>query len=60
MENEVDVSSEEVNRDAEWERRRKNNHDEEVSPSVRLSVRHTVLFFVFAVFGLTAPAKMIN
>ena len=31
-----------------------------VHPSVRWSVRHTLLFLVFAVFGLTAPAQMIK
>ena len=31
-----------------------------VRPSVRPSVRHTLLFLGFVVFGLTAPAKMIN
>ena len=31
-----------------------------VCPSVRPSVRHTLLFWFFAVYGLTAPAQMIK
>ena len=31
-----------------------------VRPSVGLSVHHTLLFWVFAVYGLTAPAQVIK
>ena len=31
-----------------------------VGPFIRWSVRHALLFLVFAVFGLTAPAQVIK
>ena len=31
-----------------------------LGPSVGLSINHTLLFCVFAVFGVTAPAQMLK